>query len=247
METAQSPVGIVFPDDNRTRVDPTTERPYFWIGRVEVRFKDGFEGWGTGTLIDPFHVLTCAHNLYQNDHGKSPEIVGFTLALNGPARPYGQVFAAQTFVPDLYKASPPPPPGPDGIVKDATRYLYDYGLIRLKTPLAPDGYVYPQMYPATTHELIDHECRIAGYPSDKPQGTMWDGSGRLKSIADGLLFYTISTLNGQSGATVRSHFAAPPVSIPRLVGIHVAGTSLFKENFAVRITEEVVDQVEQWL
>jgi V8-like Glu-specific endopeptidase len=94
--TSGKPVQIVFPNDNRQRVDPTTAQPYVWIGMFAIKFPNGDIGRGTGTLIGPRHVLTCAHNLFQNQRGGYAQAIQFFLARNGHTMPWQGIPAQQT-------------------------------------------------------------------------------------------------------------------------------------------------------
>jgi glutamyl endopeptidase len=248
--TAEQPgPEIVFPSDNRVQINNTTILPYFWVGRVDIQFPSGAAGFGTGTLIGPDRVLTCAHNLYQKQYGGWASEVNFSLARNGAVYPYGSADKSGLYVTEDYQTLSPPAPNAAGNVTDYTRYLFDYGVIRLQKYLDPADGVFPGMYPATDNEIKNRLCDIAGYPGDKPPGTMWNGNGTLPNHADDVfLFYQISTYGGQSGSAVRSHFPTLPApGVPRIIGIHVAGSTVLNSNFAVRLTGEVLDMLGHWL
>jgi V8-like Glu-specific endopeptidase len=62
---------------------------------------------------------------------------------------------------------------------------------------------------------------IAGYPGDRPIGTMWRHSERLDGWTARRLFYTVHTCPGHSGSPIwRSggHRAGPAV-----IGVHTSG------------------------
>lgn len=240
---------IVFPGDNRVRIDPTKVNPYWWVGEIECTFPNGTTASGTGTLIGERSVLTCAHLLYQSQFGGDVTGIKFALARNGNKHPYKIVTSKLFGIPELFRKSSPPIPNKYGEVGEYTKYMYDYAVIRLDESLEPDGITYPAIQVASNSELGYRKCDIAGYPGDKSEGTMWNGSGEL-SVADSqeFLFYQISTYNGQSGAAVRSLF--PKLvrpEIPRIVGIHVAGSEQLNSNFAVRINENVFGDIMRWM
>ena len=69
----------------RTCITETMQYPYSAIGMLAMRFKDQNKNqdyFGTGFLVGPNIVLTCAHNCYSVFHGKAREIT-FYPALNG--------------------------------------------------------------------------------------------------------------------------------------------------------------------
>lgn len=56
--------------------------PYSAIGYVTGKFKDTFF-YGTGCLIAPNIVLTCAHNVYDRSSKEEAIHLQFTPGLNG--------------------------------------------------------------------------------------------------------------------------------------------------------------------
>jgi glutamyl endopeptidase len=240
---------IVFPTSNRVQVNPTNVPPFYWTGQLEIQFPNGTQGTGTGILIDEYYVLTCAHNLYQKQFGGYAKKVTFALARNGANNPYGVVGVKAQQVPEDYKTLSPPSPDNSGNVKDYTKYLSDYGLVKLEKGLSPAGITYPAMYAADDNSLKEKSVDIAGYPGDKLPRTMWHAEGNLpKEIDQHFLFYQISTYSGQSGSAVTALFKnLVNPTVPRIVGIHVAGVQDLNTNFAVRITQDVIDTVNRWM
>lgn len=240
----------VFPPDGRVRVDPTTVTPFSWVGQLAITFPDGSRGTGTGTLIDRDRVLTCGHNLYQDRRGGRASSVIFSLAQNGTDRPYPPVGFRDAHVSEEYRTlSPADPAATSGVVRDYSRYLYDFGVVSLQTGLDPAEGAFPFLYDASDETLVDRTADIAGYPGDKTAGTMWNAAGPLTPPpAAEFLWYRISTFNGQSGAAVRCTFEEDEEGdVPRIVGIHVAGSSELQSNFAVRLTSDVIRTIETWL
>ena len=240
---------VVFPPDGRVPIDPTTLFPFQCIGELTVQFPNGAQYTGTGTLIDGFHVLTCAHLLFSEDDGGLAEQVTFAPGRNEGADnpyPYGQIAMAQggIAIPEGYQAHPAPIPGE--LVPDVTQYLYDYGVVTLANEVYFDQY--PRPYWADDEALEPTTCYITGYPLDKPAGTMWQGEGDVQpEDTQQFLFYQISTFDGQSGSAVMGEF--PGVAFPGIVGIHVGGTldGVLDTNFAVRLYPEVIDVINDWL
>src|SRR6185436_67679 len=87
-----------------------------------------------------------------------------------------------------------------GVEIDATPYLWDLGLVHLATPVKNCTPV--ELGAFAPSDLKQFQFLIPGYPGDKAAGTMWGGTGKLMSVDDELLFYGISTYNGQSGASL---------------------------------------------
>lgn len=240
---------IVFPTDNRTRVNPTNLQPYYWFGQLTITFPSGVVGTGTGTLVGPNKVLTCAHNLYQAQYGGYATNVSFALARNGNTLPYGNPVAATALaVTEEYATLSPPAPDQQGNVASDTDYVYDFGVVTLASTLDPANGLYPSMYAASDNQLNNRQSDIAGYPGDKPANTLWNGNGALTGCSEEFLFYNISTYNGQSGSAVRSLFQnLYPPGIPWIIGVHVAGDRSLNTNFAVRLNQDNINTIQGWL
>ena len=230
---------IVFPDSGRFQVKDTKMFPFVCSGMLLIEFPNPEETYtGTGVLIAPEFVLTAAHNLWD---GVKPRKLTYFPAVNGDVLPFEPVAYADFRVPELYKKMSPPPPNREGNISDDTKYIYDYGLIRLQRRLAIpflDGYA------ASDRQLPDLKVRIAGYPGDKPPRTMWQSEGRLQPAdSEHLLFYRISTFGGQSGAALMTEVDGGL----RVVGVHIAGSPKLDCNFAVRLNPDVLNEIRTWM
>jgi V8-like Glu-specific endopeptidase len=246
-------VQIVFPPDTRVPVNPTTGPFFRMVGQLTMTFPNGITYVGTGTLLNQSTVLTCAHNLFDNSIGGWATQVQFTPARNGQLAPFGIFAAAQNglSVPDLYRQLSPPNPNqsngavPGGLV-EVTQYIYDYGVVRLAQAVNMADFF--GMYAADDNQIRASNMDITGYPGDKPPGTMWHAQGPVIGFSDELLFYTISTFEGQSGSPLRMPIAGlNPPGWPWIIGVHVAGSTGLGANFAVRLTDDVIEEVMGWM
>lgn len=236
-------VEIVFPPDQRVRIADTSTFPVRRIGRLEMTFPNKKVYSGTGTLIDDYHVLTAAHNLWGKELGGWATGVSFTPAQNGPNdAPYGTGWAKRLDVPEEYRTVAPPSPllTPGGVVVDYTQYVYDFGLITLDR--AFDG-TEIGLFAFDDGALMADPVSIIGYPGDKPVGTMWGETGRLGSVAEEFLFYKIDTYKGQSGSSLLRSRQGAVYS----AGVHVAGSQTLDTNFAVRLNQDNIDQILAWM
>lgn len=67
----------------------------------------------------------------------------------------------------------------------------------------------------------DRLVTIAGYPTDRPMGTLWRHSERLRRFTPTRLLYTVDTCPGHSGSPI---FLAPKLGGSHsIVGVHTSG------------------------
>lgn len=242
-EAPEPRVRIPFPPDHRERITPVTAPPWLAMGQLIMTFGHHGVYAGSGSLIAPDIVITAAHNLWDDQLGGFATKVVFIPARDGDVAPYGSLRGKKLHIPDLYRLQAPPNPNThDGDVKEVTRYLYDYGVVILEdafwdTPLL-------NLNPASDEALHLQPAWVSGYPGDKPQGTLWEAQGP-QQVEDELLLYSTATYRGQSGGPVT--VALGPQSVRQIVGIHVAGDPDLERNFAVRITQDVLDEIHGWI
>ena len=102
--------------------------------------------------------------------------------------------------------------------------MYDFGLVVTPRPFRALPSVFPLSAPddARLQDIRAHRLlHIAGYPGDKPAGTMWEHAERLDRVGQRALYYSVDTCPGHSGS---------PVWVQRdraghvdAIAIHVAG------------------------
>src|SRR6202011_1252670 len=102
--------------------------------------------------------------------------------------------------------------------------MYDFGVIvvprpfhGLTSPFSLSALDNAQLEEVRAHRLL----HIAGYPADKPRGTMWEHSERLDRVAPRALYYSVDTCPGHSGSPVwvRQDRGGATTAI----AVHVAG------------------------
>ncbi|MBL8676124.1 MAG: hypothetical protein JNJ47_01680 [Alphaproteobacteria bacterium] len=56
--------------DGRVRVMNPSELPYRFHGHMIIKFSNGKEYVGSGTLVGPHHILTAGHNIFSHKMGE---------------------------------------------------------------------------------------------------------------------------------------------------------------------------------
>jgi V8-like Glu-specific endopeptidase len=218
-------------------------------------------GRGTGTLIAPQVVLTAKHVLMRLSRVQRPCRVVRRI---GPWRPQIRVSPGAGRTDDgrtLIR-----PATPTSIIANRSGFRahpeLDYGVIILPRPFRiSNQFMILQARGAPRTATL---LTIAGYPCDKPVGSMWGHSNRipLRGVTRTHLFYTIDTCPGHSGSPI---WLLGNNGIRLLLGIHTNGpalcvndpsgrcrptgapvTPVAGENCGVRITCAVIDQIVAW-
>ena len=208
-------LALVGPTDNRIHEVRTTRFPFNTICHLGRDFGDGRWRSCSGVLIGPREVLTAGHCLYSSRLGRAP--VRIRVAPGRSDRdglPYGEQISREYYVPERFVR---PEAAHD-------RRLFDYGLIRLPRPFP--GILRFLPLRALSSEALGllrarHPVTVAGYPADRPIGTLWHHSERLARITPRRLFYAADTCPGHSGSPV--YLIGAGAGQDGIVGVHTSG------------------------
>jgi V8-like Glu-specific endopeptidase len=202
---------LIGPVDSRIQEVETTRYPWNTVVHLCRDFGDGGCAGCSGVLIDARRVLTAGHCIWSLGRQSAPRRI---LVIPGrsdrKAMPYGALESREFWVPRGF------------IHGDAARTSWDWGLIVLARPfrsLRRFPPLRPQSESALRRLAQGSRITIAGYPSDRPIGTMWRHSERLVRSSARRLFHTVDTCPGHSGSPI----FAPVEGDLSVVGVHTAG------------------------
>lgn len=139
---------LALPAMRLTRVQDTRLDPFNTICRIVARSYDKRgESIGTGVLLTPYHVLTCAHVIFPPQAPKTKEIIVFP-GQNG-ADSACHVRANAWAI------------NPGWQMQDCQTQGQDVGIIRLSCPMSPG--IFP-LRPFNPAQLMGATVSLAGYP-----------------------------------------------------------------------------------
>jgi V8-like Glu-specific endopeptidase len=178
-------------DEPMQRVQDTNRSPYNAVGLIRMEWNDGETYYGSGALVAPNLVLTCAHNFVEkesegNDHATS---AAFYPGWNTHPLPTdGGTAAACVLVPEYYR-------------RDDS---WDIALMRLQNNIAVAHRFRPVA--SLNRSLEGREVRLTGYPQDDDDldGFMFEDSDEITIVhlESNTVIMTHDTLPGSSGSPI---------------------------------------------
>lgn len=216
--------------DSRTRINTTTEVPWRWNCKLVITLVDGRKFVGTGFLGGKNMVVTKAHNIsvLRGDRFTVKEFVKTVEVIpgmNGATRPYGTYVASRPFyLPNNWWIHQLPE--------------YDYGALEIPSLLG-DRAGYYGLVSLSDESLKNMTANSYGYPTDKPTGTQWGGTGTVTRATSRQFFHTIDISNGQNGSAIYrlQNGKRQAVGIQSFSGC---------PNTATRINEQVLEDLLFW-
>jgi len=205
---------LVGPNDGRIHEIATTHYPYNTVCHLGRDFGDGRWRGCSGVLIGPRKVLTAGHCLFSIKLGRAPRRVRVAPGrMDRDSFPYGTIIAREFYVPERFVRPR----------SRTDRKQFDYGLIVLPKPF-PGIRRFLPVKALNKDDLLSRGPRrkitVAGYPGDRPVGTLWRHSEQVARVTPRRLMYSVDTCPGHSGS---------PIWLSRgdggeiIVGVHTSG------------------------
>lgn len=216
--------------DDRTQVSNTNVYPWRAIASLLITAADNSMWIGTGWFIGPHTLLTAGHVVFIKNSGV-PGRDGWVKSIqvmpgrNGASLPYGTVTSSSLRSVTGWT--------------DSGDENFDYGAIILNTDLGNTvGWFGYQVL--NDGDLTASTVNIAGYPGDKPAGTMWFQANKVASVGPRKVYYDIDTAGGQSGSPVWRLVNGNRYG----VAVHAYGGQ--STNSGTRITSPVASNIAAW-
>jgi len=219
---------VVIGQDDRVRITNTKATPWNRICHLKIQTANGKSYLGTGFFIGPRTIVTAGHCVYIHSQGGWAKQITVTPGRNETEAPF-KSYTATSFR------------SVKGWVKDKSRN-YDYGVIILPKSAAIPSEIGAFGFGSYSNQsLMNKKLNTAGYPGDKPSGTMWFHGRNAKAVTASTITYDIDTAGGQSGSAV---WVKGSDGKRIVVGIHTNGS--LGGNSATRITKNVLKNLKKW-
>jgi V8-like Glu-specific endopeptidase len=230
------PENVIGPDD-RERITDTTTYPWNTHCYLELYFP--FGGYqGTGCLVSPYMVLTCGHNVYNQDYYAYVDSVtiapGQTQYYEGGSvtRPYGTREGVEFQTNSSYIGG--------------GSFEHDYGAVFFDTSFSGINTFMPVQFSSSSPSEGDTVC-VAGYPGvaqGESTSALWTDCDPVHTYTTStILRYTVDTSAGQSGSPVRwKRWVTDPGII---VAVHAFGNSTANGGPRLRLNNKTL--IEEWM
>jgi len=203
--------------DGRRQITKTTQFPFSIHVQISMRFSDGEYG-GSGSMVGPHHVLTCAHNVYSLEKKEWSKKIVVHPARNGNTAPFGKMTVTRAYI------------FSDWTQKKDKRF--DIALLILNQSIGKfTGW--GGLCSTYDKAFYKKKFHVTGYPGNKGFDQMWTMKHEIKKINPETFEYEIDTEAGQSGSAI---WKESELGYPIIMGVHTMGSSYV--NSGVRISAQ---------
>ncbi|MCP5492000.1 MAG: trypsin-like serine protease [Chlamydiales bacterium] len=201
--------------DRRYRIETTTQYPQSVNVQISARFS-GLTYSGSGAMVGPHHVLTCAHNVFCKDNKNWAEKIVVCPGRNNLSAPFGQAEVTRAHIFSKWS--------------DEADSGYDIALLILNESIGKcTGWA--GILCLENQGLLKKPVKITGYPGEKDE-QLWGMKNNIKLLGSETIEYDIDTSPGQSGSPIWIE----NMGMPYIIGVHTLGSC--NVNSGVRISNE---------
>ena len=221
---------VIGPTDERVRIQNTQQYPWRVIASLLITAADNSQWIGTGWFISPRTLVTAGHCVYIKGSGISGrdgwvKKIQVVPGRNASEAPFGGISSTEFWTVKGW--------GERGLEN------YDYGAIVLPSAFSQElGFLGFGVF--SDAKLLASTANVAGYPGDKPSGTIWYDKRQVGSVNPDKVFYAADTAGGQSGAPVYIFHEGQRVA----VAIHAYGG--MTANSGTRVSSQVFANLNSW-
>lgn len=216
--------------DERVPITNTKQYPWRLHASLLITAADNSSWIGTGWFISPRTLVTAGHCVFIKNSGV-PGRDGWVKKIqvmpgrNGADVPFGGISATEFWTVRGW--------GESGLEN------YDYAAIIIPGAFPQElGHFAFGVF--EDERLLQSTVNIAGYPGDKPSGTLWYDHREVGSVNPDKVYYAADTAGGQSGACVYIFLEGQRTG----VAIHAYGGAT--ANSGTRISSQVFANLESW-
>ncbi|GAA3343978.1 hypothetical protein GCM10020358_45310 [Amorphoplanes nipponensis] len=227
IQEAVEQLEVIIGKDDRRQITNTREVPWKRIVQLTITAGNGRKFLGSGALIAPRVVITAGHCAYMHTQGGYVREIQCTPGRNGDQKPYGTLNASRVWV-----------------LRGWTVHRHrdcDIAAVILPRPFSASDIGTFGFANLPDLELMSSNLNLAGYPGDKPLGTLWYHGRTAKSVTGSRVFYDIDTFGAQSGSPV---WVKRPDNKRYMVAIHTTGS--MTGNSGVRINRQIFQLLKNW-